>query len=97
MKWSTEEPRERETKSTEVLVLRVHDVPDHIRLDSGGFPPEALSDAVPRSRPGNNVVILTKCQEVRVVQVDGVLEGQERPDGRIGDERLVDLSKRARG
>jgi len=75
---ASEQSRKRDTQAIKVLLLIVDHVLDNVRLDAGCLPPEALTDSILRSRSSDNEVVFVELQDLGVVQVYGVLEGEER-------------------
>jgi len=97
VEWSPEQPWELQPEPTEVLVLRLGHVPDDLGLDPGCVFPEALPDPVLGPGTGDDEVVLVERHEVRVVEIDRVLERKERAEPGERHQRLVDRPQRRRG
>src|SRR5262245_44260862 len=89
MQTSPEQPWEVQAKPSEMLVLRFGHITNHVLFDSVSFASKALPDAVLCPGPGDDEVVLAKCEKVRIVQVDRVLEREERTESRIGHQDVV--------
>src|ERR1700730_7032622 len=80
---------ELQPKARKFRFLTLHrPVDDILGCDSAtGF--EALSDTIQRAGACHHKITFAEVQQSRVVEVDRVLEGEERTDSRIREEKFV--------